>query len=268
MGPQMGKPVTDFAGQTRFLRALCAAVPFNSITPSDHPKTDEILKICETLWSALFHREMLDDLKAPEASKTERHRFGMAALTSLLSVVQQDLIYVEQAGERVRRNFGPFSKDIIEPAIGLGVEDVLKGFEQVRTTLEERYNSAIENMQPARESYDKWCRRYDAGASAQETKCVQRCPGSCRSRKAVAIGLSQLGANPSLHTARLGTSSWRTKQSVFERLLLRAGRGQYGNRLTDIRRRRPQTAVCQLRGRVLCTVGYSLLFACPTPAAA
>ena len=44
MGPQMGKPVTDFAGQTRFLRALCAAVPFNSITPSGEPWSPAICR--------------------------------------------------------------------------------------------------------------------------------------------------------------------------------------------------------------------------------
>lgn len=168
MGPQIGQAVSDFAGQTRFLRALCAAVPFNAITPSDDPKTDELLEICDSLWSALFHREMLDDLKAPEASKTERHRFGMAALTSLLSMVQQDLIYVEQAEGRIRRNFGPFSKDIIEPEIGISVEQVLLGFKRVRSVLEERHNTAVEQMAPMYDRYEEWCRRSDAGLTAEE----------------------------------------------------------------------------------------------------
>ena len=168
MGPQTGQPVTDFAGQSRFLRALCAAVPFQSITPADDPRTDELLEICGALWLAMFHREMIDDLKTTNAPATERQRYGMAALTSLLSVVQGDLVYHEQVEARVRRNFGPFSTDIIAPALGLSMEEVLKGFQQVRSVLEERYNAAMDVARPMVERYEEWCRRSDAGASIQE----------------------------------------------------------------------------------------------------
>lgn len=165
LGPQIGQSVTDFAGQARFLRALCASVPFTSVQPAENPHTDELLKLCDTLWPALFQREMLDDLKTPNAEKPARHRYGMAALTSLLSVAQQDLVYLEQVEARLRRNFGPFSNDIIEPAIGLSVDQIIKGFARMRSLLEDRWENNLKLLIPAREMYEEYCRLSDAGAS-------------------------------------------------------------------------------------------------------
>jgi hypothetical protein len=168
MGPRIGEPVSDFAGHARFLRSLCAAVTFCTVKPSEDPKTDELLALCGQLWSAMFHREMLDDLKTPAAPTEARHKYAMASLTSLLNAVQGELTYTEQVEQRVHRLFTPFSAEIIEPAIGLTTEEVIRGFQKVRSTLADRWNRAVDLSQPMVDRWKEYGRRYDASASAEE----------------------------------------------------------------------------------------------------
>jgi len=111
---------------------------------------------------------MLDDLKRPDAPIEARHKFAMAALTSLLNAVQCELKYAEQVEERVRRIFTMFSAEIIEPKIGLTTEEVICGFQKVRSTLSDRWNNAMDLAQPMVERWKEYGLRCNSGASASE----------------------------------------------------------------------------------------------------
>jgi hypothetical protein len=168
VSPLVGIPLSDFAGHARFLRALCAAVPFSSVRPADDPKTDELLASCGRIWTAILCREMLDDLKLTGEPTQTSQQFRMAAMTSLLNAVQGDLTYIEQVEERVRRVFAPFSGEIIEPVIGLTTDDVIRGFQKVRSVVEGRWNTAMTLSLPMIERWKEYGRLYDAGASGEE----------------------------------------------------------------------------------------------------
>lgn len=187
--PLVGIPLSDFAGHARYLRALCAAVPFSSVQPAEAPNTDELFASCERLWTALFHREMLDDLKLTEESAETRQRFQMAAMTSLLNAVQGDLTYIEQVEDRVRRLFSPFSKDIIEPALGLTTDEVIRGFRRVRSVIEDRWNRAIGLSSSLVERWREYGRRYDAGASGDELDGIGRAPETEKAATAFATSI-------------------------------------------------------------------------------
>ncbi len=177
MGPQIGKPISDYMGHARFLRSLCASVPFTTAKPTNNdPKTDELLDLCGQLWTAMFYREMLDDLKSPDAPNESRNKYAMASLTSLLNAVLGELIYVEQVEQRVRSIFAHFSKGIIEPMIGLSTDDVLSGFQKVRAIIADRWNEAVNLSQPMLESWKEFGRRYEAGATDAELDEFRRSP--------------------------------------------------------------------------------------------
>ena len=170
--PLVGIPLSDFAGHARYLRSLCAAVPFSSVKPADDPGTDELFASCERLWRALFHREMLDDLKLTEESTETRQRFMMAAMSSLLNAIQGDLTYIEQVEDRVKRLFSPFSAEIIEPVLGLTTDEVIRGFQKVRSVIEDRWNLAMGLSIPLVERWREFGCRYDAGASGEELDAI------------------------------------------------------------------------------------------------
>ncbi len=164
----VGIPLSDFAGHARYLRSLCAAVTFTSVEPSENPKTDDLLQLCEHLWHAMFYREMIDDLKYVGTNDPERNKRTVAALASLLNAVQGELAYIEQVEERVTRIFAPFSKEIIEPAIGISTVDALIGFRLVREAIPKRIVASRELMKPAYELWQEYRRRSFAGASSVE----------------------------------------------------------------------------------------------------
>lgn len=164
----VGISVSDFAGQARYLRALCAAVPITTAEATADPQTDELLGICDQLWWALFHREMIDDLKLVGHDDIERHREQVAAMTSLLGAVQGELAYIEQVEERVRAVFGPFAREIIEPQLGLSTDHILTGFRVVRELIPERLRRMEELTRPAYDLWQEFRRASLAGASGTQ----------------------------------------------------------------------------------------------------
>ena len=95
--PLVGIPISDFAGHARFLRALAAAVPFDTPELGDDPGTDSLLETCGQLWLTLFFREMMDDLKHVDGAAFDADKRRIAAFMSLLHAVQGERAYIEQA---------------------------------------------------------------------------------------------------------------------------------------------------------------------------
>lgn len=146
--PLVSIRVSDFAGQARFLRALLAAVPFATVEASDNPETEQLLDECKKLWEALFFREMMDDFKLTARSEVEKMRRRIGSLMSLLGAVELEGIFIDQAESRIRALYGPFSKEIIEPQIGLSIEEIVGGFDFIRNELARRFNHAEGLLQP------------------------------------------------------------------------------------------------------------------------
>ena len=168
VAPLVGIPVSDLMGHSRYLRALCAKVPFTSGSPSQDPKIDELLEICGALWQAFFFRELLDDLKDLGGATDERQQRMIAGMTSLLSAIQGELTYAEQARNRVNRLFSPFSTEIIEPALGLTVAQINAAFERIRRIVPERLDTARKSMLPAYEHWEAFKQMAADGATDEE----------------------------------------------------------------------------------------------------
>lgn len=164
----IGFPVTDFAGYTRYLRALCAAVPFRSVEPREDPKTEELFEQCRLLWTAMSNRETIVDLKNVGDRSLQRRQRRLVSMTSLLEALQGEILYFEQVEERVERLFAPFSTEIIEPKLGISTSDIVKGFDRVRRTIPERFERSSDLMKPAREMMEEWRKRSRAGATDEE----------------------------------------------------------------------------------------------------
>lgn len=168
IAPLVGIPVSDLMGHSRYLRALCAKVAFKSGAISEDPKTDELLETCGTLWHAFFYREMLDDLKDLEGAKEERQQRMIAGMTSLLSAIQGELTYQEQARNRVDRLFSPFCIRVIEPALGVSVSQIIAAFERIRGLVPERLEIARKLMSPVYEHWEAFKKLAAEGASDEE----------------------------------------------------------------------------------------------------
>jgi hypothetical protein len=168
IAPGVGNPVSNFAGHARFLRGLCAAVRFDSPEPSDDPTVDALLKLCDSLWSAMFHREMIEDPALIGVQDVDRRLHGITAMTSLLEAVQNDLCYIDDVERRVDRLFSPFSAEIIEPALGVNTTDIIKGFRAVWSAIPQRIEESQRLMQPAKDLHAEWEKRFQAGASEAE----------------------------------------------------------------------------------------------------
>lgn len=168
VAPLVGIPVSDLMGHSRYLRALCAKVPFKSGTPTQDPNTDELFELCGTLWQAFFFRELLDDLKELGGATEERQQRMIAGMMSLLSAIQGELTYAEQARNRVNRLFSQFSSEIIEPALGLTVAQINAGFERIRRIVPERLDTARKSMRPAHEHWEAYKQLAADGATDEE----------------------------------------------------------------------------------------------------
>ncbi len=168
VAPLVGIPISDLMGHSRYLRALCAKIPFKSGVPCQDPRTDELLQICDTLWRAFFFRELLDDLKNIGEANEERQQRMIAGMTSLLSAIQGELTYAEQARDRITRLFSSFSQEVIEPAIGLSVCQINSAFEAIRRIVPERLETASESMTPAYNHWKEYKKLAAAGVADDE----------------------------------------------------------------------------------------------------
>jgi hypothetical protein len=161
--PIVGIAVSDLSGHARYLRGLCAAVPFTSTVPTADASPDGLLEMCDRLWQSMFFREMIDGLRSNVQFDEVRRKREIAALTGLLGAVQGDLRSTIQAGERVFRLFGPFSDEIILPTLGITVADAVSGFRAVRSIVEQRLNEWREHVAPVHSLY----RKYQSGPVGQ-----------------------------------------------------------------------------------------------------
>lgn len=168
VAPLVGIPVSDLMGHSRYLRALCAKVAFKSGAISEDPNTDELLEICGTLWQAFFYREMLDDLKDIDGAKDDRQQRMIAGMTSLLSAIQGELTYPEQARNRIDRLFSPFCSRVIQPALGVSVSQINAAFERIHRIVPERLESARKLMSPVYEHWEIFKQMAADGASNEE----------------------------------------------------------------------------------------------------
>jgi hypothetical protein len=158
--------VSDLAGQSRHLKALAASVPFESLELSEDPELELLLEQCDRLWIMLAHRQMIEGLL--ESPSDDDRRGFMARSMSLVSAFELELSYVEQVESRLDRIFGPFSKTVIEPAIGLSVAEIAAGMLAVRRLVMERHQAAYGAMRPMYESWQEFRRLCDSGASDKE----------------------------------------------------------------------------------------------------
>lgn len=140
--------ISDFSGQARFLRAICASVPFTSAEPKDSIDVDDLMKSCESIWKLMFYFEMIDGLKNKGKKDDAKERCQIAAMTSLLNAVQGELVYAEQVERRVLRLFEPFSKEIIQPSIGVSADQIVKCFREISEIAVSRMNKAFDLMRP------------------------------------------------------------------------------------------------------------------------
>jgi hypothetical protein len=143
--------VSDFAGHARYLRALCAATPFDSFDTSEDPHVEELLDLCNRLWFVITYHELLVNVGMNEATYSNKRE--IATLMSLLSAFQLESPYIEQAETRLRNIFGPFSNEVIEAAIGLSVDEIASGMKAASEMVRSRFSAAQELRLPV---YEKW----------------------------------------------------------------------------------------------------------------
>ena len=143
--------LSDFCGHARYLRGVAASVPFQSAELSEDPKTQELLNRCDALWQVVLHREMIETLNY-KATKNRKKR-DIGAWMSLLGAFQQDLRYVEQVESRLHKLYGPFSSDVIVPALGLSVDEIVRGFHAIRECVADRLETLDGLMRPM---INKW----------------------------------------------------------------------------------------------------------------
>ena len=151
--PLVGIPISDFPAHARFLRALAAAIPFDKGEVGDDPGTASLLESCEHLWHMLFFREMMDDLKGVGPTEKDANKRRIAALMSLLDAIQLESAYLDQAESRIQTQFGLFSREIIEPQLGLSVDEILVGFRFIRDEIPRRLQRAKDLTEPL---YREW----------------------------------------------------------------------------------------------------------------
>lgn len=161
-----GIEVSDFAGQVRFLRGLSASIPITSFSPTEDPQTDELFIMCDAAWECLLFREILEGLKTNSGDDRDP-RIMFAGMMSMVAAIQGDLMSDDDCNERVRRLFSPFSDAVIEPELGLNVEEIISGFTAVREILRNRMQKTIELMRPVLESWQEFKERSDLGHGPQ-----------------------------------------------------------------------------------------------------
>ena len=164
----VGIPVSNAAGHGRYLRALCASVPFSTHESNVDPHSEKLLERCEHLWDVIFFQEMIDDLICVDFEADERSRRNIASMTSLLEAVQGELVYVEQIEDRVERIFCPFSEDIIRPALGFTAEDAIRGFQKIREIVGDRLNYAHGRLDKAYELWEEFKQLADTEVTQEE----------------------------------------------------------------------------------------------------
>jgi hypothetical protein len=174
--PLVGIPVSNFAGQARLLRAISASIPFDSVDIGDDPGTDRLLELCGQLWQVMFFREMIDDLKRADRTEQDAEKRRIAAVMSLIDAVQLEGAYTDQAEERIRTQFGKFSKEVIEPQLGLSVDDVIRGFRFLRAEIPRRLNTAQDLMEPLIKEWQAFRELADDAADRYFRELARRIP--------------------------------------------------------------------------------------------
>lgn len=157
--------VTDFAGQARFLRGVAASRAFSTFHFESEPDIELLLACCDQLWLLIGHREMINNLGIADESVFRKSH--AAAVMSLLSVFQLEIKYVEQAEHRLTSLFSPFTKEVIEPQIGLTVEEIADGVRTIRRLVFKRLQDGQDLMEPALDEWEKYKNLYDSGASGE-----------------------------------------------------------------------------------------------------
>jgi hypothetical protein len=157
--------VTDFAGQARFLRGVAASTAFTEFHLGSDPDIEKLLTCCDQLWVLIGHREMINNLGiADEDAFRKSHA---AAVMSLLSAFQLEIKYAEQAEHRLISLFSPFSKEVVEPQIGLTVGEIAEGIRTIRRLVFKRLQDGQDLMEPALGEWEKYKNLYDSGASGE-----------------------------------------------------------------------------------------------------
>jgi hypothetical protein len=157
--------VSDFMGHARHLRALCAKTKFTTGEANSDPKSDGLLLLCDKLWAAMFHLEMIALFSDQAGSDLERRRRSIAGMMSLLGAVQGELLYPEQAYARCRRLYSQFSKEIISPQLGITVEEAISGIEYVRHSVALRVEESKTLAEEMRELHEGYCALLEKGAT-------------------------------------------------------------------------------------------------------
>lgn len=139
--------VSDFAGYANFLRGLAAKKRISTWEPIGNPKTDTLLELCSRIWPLFFYREMvLGFLK--DTGKHDERRIA-AGMMSLVGALQGELSYIEDSDERVKNLYSQFSSEIIEPALGISVNEIQRGFTEVRRIIPARVNESFDKLEGA-----------------------------------------------------------------------------------------------------------------------
>ena len=155
--------ISDFTGHARYLRAVAASIPFQSAELRDDPKTQELLEQCDVLWQAIAHRELLTTLSHRSTGQYKKRH--IAASMSLLGAFQQDLRYVEQVESRLQNVYEPFSREVIVPALGLSVDEIVRGFQLVRETVADRLATADDLTRPMVNKWQEFRELVSSGTS-------------------------------------------------------------------------------------------------------
>jgi hypothetical protein len=159
--------ISDFMGHARFLRAYAAKVAFQDGEPSEDSELSELLAHCEPLWQACLHLELMDILKDNDLSETDTRRQSTAGMVSLLAAIQGELVYPDQVFNRCRRLYGQFSSQLIEPQLGLSVEQAIRGFERVRLCVADRLDEVSSLSDDLLKIYKGWQNLISQGGSKE-----------------------------------------------------------------------------------------------------
>lgn len=158
--------ISDFPGYARYLRAIVASVSFESFELDENPQLTFLLEQCGLLWEVIANREFINTLGDNEESTFRRAH--MATGMTLLGAFQLEISFAEQAEARLRKLFQPFSLSVIEPSVGLSVDDIVVGIRAAKNLVLQRIRSSYDLMEGVYHKWKEYCSAYDSGASPKQ----------------------------------------------------------------------------------------------------
>lgn len=161
--------ISDFSGYCRYIRAIAIKKKFTTWEPLAEVDPDEILELCEETWKLQFHLEMVRGFLR-DCQESDKRRMP-AGMMHILNGYQSELMYIEDANERARSLYEPFSREVIERRLGISVDDAIRAFEMLRSQIPARMDE-IAKKQAGVHRFFRLCKN-EAGRFASEAEMLE-----------------------------------------------------------------------------------------------